>query len=343
LRYFYEDFPQLFIIAAGSLLETLLSDKISFPVGRVEFLPVRPCNFVDFLSAMKENQSIELLKEPIVPDFAHERLMSLFNIYTLIGGMPEAISNYSKNKDIIEVNKILSNLLTTYIDDSEKYASSSNTAQYLRHILKTGFAFSGQRIKFERFGESNYKSREMGEAFRTLEKAFLLELVYPTACYKSPAIADLKKSPRLQWLDTGLTNYFAGVQNEVFFTKNIDEIWKGKVAELITGQELIAYDNDILNKRIFWVRQSKNSNAEIDYILNIDGLLIPIEVKHTAGSHLRSLLIFLDNAPHNLGVRIWSKKFEINELTTENNKKIKLINIPFYQIMNIKKIVRKYL
>jgi len=343
LRYFYEEFPEIYVIAAGSLLETLLLKNISFPVGRVEYLPIRPCCFLDFLHALGEEQSIDLLQQFPPPDFAHDKLTELFKNYTLIGGMPEAINNYAQTFDFVAVNKILANLLNSYIDDVEKYAENQSMIQYIRHILKTGLAFSGQRIKFEGFGESSYRSREMGEAFRILEKTFLLELIYPITNYVVPIIPDYKKSPRLQWLDIGLTNYVAGVQNEVFFSHNIDEVWKGLVAELIVGQEILASDKNILTKRNFWVREAKNSNAEIDFVVIENGLIIPIEVKLTAGTHLKSLHLFLDNAPHNIAIRIWSKKFEINEIKTPNNKTIKLINIPFYMTYFIKEIIRKYI
>jgi predicted AAA+ superfamily ATPase len=343
LRYFYEEYPELYVIAAGSLLETLLSEKVSFPVGRVEYLPIRPCNFVEFLMAMGEEHTVNILTELPPPDFAHEKLTELFNRYTLIGGMPEVIADYAKNQDLIIVNKILSGLLASYIDDVGKYAENQSMVKYIRHIIKTGFSFAGQRIKFEGFGESNYRSREIGDAFRILEKTFLLELVYPTTKYNVPLISDFKKSPRLQWLDIGLTNYLAGVQNEVFFSKNIDEIWKGTVAELVVGQELLSAEKDIMFKRNFWVREAKNSNAEVDYIIVENGLLIPIEVKLTSGSQLKSLHLFLDKAPHNIAVRIWSKKFEINELKTQNNKTIKLINIPFYLTFYVREIIRKYI
>jgi len=343
LRYFYEEYPDLYVIAAGSLLETLLTDKISFPVGRVEFLPIRPCSFVDFLSANGDTQSLELLSDTPPPDFAHEKLSQLFRQFTLVGGMPEAIAEYAQNYDLVRVNKILSGLITTYIDDVEKYSKSDSATNYIRHILKTGFAFSGQRIKFEGFGESNYKSREMGEAFKTLEKTFLLELIYPTTNYTIPLIPDLKKSPRLQWLDVGLTNYLAGVQNDVFFSKQIDEVWKGTVAELIVGQELIAAEKDIQTKRSFWVRQAKSSNAELDFVLNTNGLIIPVEVKLSAGSHLRSLHLFMEHAPHDLAVRIWSKKFELSEMILPNQKKVRLLNVPFYMSYFLKEIVKKYL
>jgi predicted AAA+ superfamily ATPase len=187
---------------------------------------------------------------------------------------------------------------------TEKYATRSSTLQYIRHILRTGFKYGGQRIKFERFGESEYRSREMGEAFRTLEKTMLLELVYPTTATRLPLMPDYKKSPKLMWLDTGLLNFAAGIHTEDFGASTLTDAWRGIVAEHIAGQELLAQNISVLAQRFFWVREAKNSNAEIDFVLPFNAYLIPVEVKSDAGTTLKSLHQFIDIAPHAIAVRI---------------------------------------
>lgn len=343
LRYFYEEAPEIHVIAAGSLLETLLFRKISFPVGRVEFLALRPCSFTEFLHATGEEISAKALLTWPFPEFAHDHLQYLFNRYTLIGGMPEIVDSYAKNRDLVSLNPIYQSLIVSYLDDVEKYAPRDSSVQYIRHILNVGFKFGAQRIKFERFGESDYRSREIGEAFRLLEKTMLLELVYPTGSYKVPFIPDYKKSPRLHWFDIGLLNYSAGVQTEVFGADELSSAWRGLVAEHIVGQELIANDYNVLTRRTFWLREAKNSNAEVDYLFSYAGLLIPVEVKSEAGTTLKSLHLFMDQAPHNLAVRIWNRPFGVNEITTSGGKKFRLINIPFYLISRLNSILDRFL
>lgn len=342
LRYFYEEAPEIHVIAAGSLLESLIDRHISFPVGRVEYLAVRPCSFNEFLIATGEQASLDVLSKWPIPQFAHEKLQSLFNRYTLIGGMPAIVANYANNKDLISLDSEYQSLIAGYIDDVEKYAVKNSSVQHIRHILRTGFRYGCQRIKFERFGESDYRSREISEAFRLLEKTMLIEMVYPTGSSSVPFLPDYKKSPRLHWLDTGLLNYAVGVQREVFGAKELSSVWRGLVAEHIVGQELIAEDYNVLTQRSFWVREAKNSNAEVDYLLSNAGRLIPVEVKSGVGSTLKSLHLFMDQAPHQLAVRVWNQPFSESEIQTAKGKIFKLLNVPYYLVSQITRIIEKY-
>jgi predicted AAA+ superfamily ATPase len=200
----------------------------------------------------------------------------------------------------------------------------------LRHILEKGWYYAAQRIKFERFGESDYRSRETGEAFRLLEKAMLLEIAYPYSGYQVPIIPELKRSPKLLWLDTGIVNYVAGIQKEVFNVKDISDVWRGKVAEHIVGQELLSSKTDFFAQRNFWVRNAHSSDAEIDFILQHDNRIIPVEVKSGHNAKLRSIHLFMDEVNHQTAVRIWSGKFSIDKVTTPKGKPFYLYNIPFY-------------
>ena len=330
LRYFYEKTPWLYVIAAGSLLESLIDKQISFPVGRVEYLAVHPCSFNEFLGAMgnAELQKAQQIGE--IPESIHQMAINLFNQYALVGGMPEAVADYAENKDILALGRIYDTLLSGYRDDTEKYAPTDSMRHILRHILKIGWNYAGQRIKFERFGESDYRSREVGEAFRLLEKAMLLEPVYPYSGYKVPVIPELKRSPKLLWLDTGIVNYVAGIQKEIFNVKDITDAWRGKVAEHIVGQELLSGNIKFSAKRNFWVRNAIGSDAEIDFIIQYDSLIIPVEVKSGHNSKLRSLHLFMDEVEHQTAIRIWSGTFSIDKVTTPKGKRFNLYNIPFY-------------
>jgi len=333
----------LYVIAAGSLLETMLNKKVSFPVGRVEYLAVRPCVFSEFLRAVGEKQLEKALFNRQIPETLHSKTMNLFNTFTLIGGMPEVVADYAANKNYIGLNSIYDSLLTGYRDDVEKYAHNDTMSQTISYILQSGWKYAAERITLGGFAGSSYKAREMGEAFRTLEKTFILELCYPTTDCLVPITKDLKRSPKLLWLDCGLVNYAANLQKEVFAAMDILDAWRGKIAEQIVAQELFALDYRVLNQRNFWVRSKKDSDAEVDFVLPRDGKVIPIEVKSGHNAKLKSLHLFMEEAPHDIAVRVWSQPFSIDDITTQSGKKFKLINLPFYYVCVLEEVLKKYI
>jgi len=341
LRYFYEDAPELYVIAAGSLLETLMDNTINFPVGRVEYLRIHPVSFVEYLDAINEEKSIKLLHKEQFPEYGHEKLLSLFYNYTLIGGMPEVVQNYRENHDLLALNKIYDSLVVSYLDDTEKYARNDTMTHVLRHTIEKSFPNAGRRIKFQHFGNSNYRSREVGQAFRALEKAMLLQLVYPATNVDLPINIDYKKSPKLQVLDTGLLNYFSGIQQDVFGTKQLSGVHEGIVSEHIVGQELLTLKYSPLYKLNFWTREKKDANSEVDYIYQYKNLVFPIEVKTGKSGRLRSLHEYIDRSPHKFAIRIYSGLLSIDKAKTISGKEYFLLNLPFYLINRIEYYVAK--
>jgi len=338
LRYFYEDTPELFVIAAGSLLESLIDNQISFPVGRVEYLAIHPCSFEEFLIATGENQAQAILQQNLVPEYAHDKLMKLFQQYTIIGGMPEIVNNYAENRDLTTLKTLYDGLMVSYFDDVEKYAHNASMVNVIRYIIGNAFHFAGERITFEGFGNSNFRSREMGNAFRVLEKTMIIQLIYPVVNSGLPM--EIKnRTPKLQLLDTGLVNFKAGIQGELLGSRNIEDAYRGKIAEHITGQELFSVENSVLAKLNYWVRDSRNSQAEVDFVISYNGLLIPIEVKSGLSGKLRSLHRFIDEAPHSWAVRVYSGKLSIENATTPTGKAFTLINIPFYLAGRLAKVL----
>ena len=340
LRYFYEDMPELYVIAAGSLLETLIDVHISFPVGRAEYMALRPCSFSEFLGAVGEDQIKEKLLSAELPEAIHSRVINLFNEFVLIGGMPEVVASYAEKRDIVALRKIYDTLLSGYKDDIEKYAENKTEQNVLRHILKNGWRYAGQRIKFECFAESNYKSREVGEAFRTLEKAMILELCYPTVSTDVPLLPDLKKAPKLLWFDSGIVNYVAKNQLELFGTQDISEHWKGKIAEHIVGQELLSHNDSVLAQRNFWVRDAKNSQAELDFVIQTEQQLVPVEVKSGHNSKIKSMHWFMKQSRHNFAIRFWNNPMQKNDVELPSGKKYTLLSLPFYYAEIIDKILK---
>lgn len=336
LRYFHEQEPDIKVIAAGSMLETVFDKKIHFPVGRVEFKVLRPVSFPEFLEAMGEKAALEQLLTLPCRDFAHEKLLKLYHLYAIIGGMPEVVNTYIKTKDLLSLNPIFDSLIASYMDEVEKYAKNDAQVLHLRHIIRASFAEAGKRIHFAGFGNSAYRSREMGECFRILEKVLLLKLLYPNTSATLPFQPDLKKSPRLQILDTGMLNHFAGIQKDILGTHDLSSIYKGTVIEHLTGQELLANQYNVLSELFFWVKEKKTSTAEVDFVIPYEGKVIPIEVKSGNTGTLKSMHQFMEVAPHNMAIRFYAGPVSISEVTTPENKHFYLLNLPYYLVSQIK-------
>lgn len=341
LRYFYEELPWLHIIAAGSRLQTLIKQRISFPVGRVEYLSLRPCSFLEYLNAIGEEELVKMVKEVKVSPLYHEMLMEHFNRYTLIGGMPEAIVSYVKHKDLVHLSPIYRSLLDGYNEDVEKYARNNNQVRVIRHLLTHGWAEAGQTITFARFGGSNYSSKEVHEALEVMQKAFLLNLDYPVTAVKAPAVPALARQPKLVWVDTGIMNFSVDIQTEYLQNSSLLDVWKGHAAEQIVAQELrIVLDRNLRNEQYFWVRDKKGSSAEVDFVWQHQAKILPIEVKSGTNAHLRSLHSFMSQADApDIAIRIWPGEHSIDELVSPTGHPFRLINLPFYYIGVLDKIL----
>ena len=330
LRYFYELAPEISVIAAGSMLETLFDKHISFPIGRVEYKVIRPVSFPEFLSAMGETAALEQLSQVPFATFAHTKLLRLVHTYALIGGMPEIVQHYATHKDLVRLGPMYDSLIIGYMDDVGKYAKSRAQILHLRHCIQSSFAQAGKRIKFEGFGNAAYKSREMGESLRTLEKALLLQLIYPCTTATLPLVPDIKKSPRLQILDSGLLNYFVGIQKEIIGTDDLNKIYQGTLIEHLIGQEILAFQYNALSALHFWVREKKESTAEVDYLFQYDGLIIPIEVKSGKEGTLKSLHSYMDLAPHDMAIQFYAGALNITNAITKNGKQYQILNLPYF-------------
>ena len=337
LRYFYEKLPDLHVIAAGSLLETAIKGDVRIPVGRVEYKVVRPFSFDEFLQATGDKSALEQFRKVPINDYANDKLINLFHTYTLIGGMPAVIDHYLAHKNLTALKNIYESLIVSYINDVDKYGRTNNLIQVIRHVINTSYLEAGNRIKFNGFGNSNYGTKDVGEALRTLEKVMLLHLVYPTTNTAVPIVPDYKKSPRLQVLDTGMMNHFAGLQKEIIGTRDLDNVYQGKIAEHIVGQELLAARFNVLNNLHLWVRQKSDATAEVDFVIPYDGLIIPVEVKSGTSGRLRSLHLFMDAAPHNLAVRLYSGNVKVDRVTSLTGKEYLLLNLPYYLAANIER------
>ncbi|MDR0940161.1 MAG: AAA family ATPase [Mediterranea sp.] len=341
LRFFYERRPDLYVIAAGSLLESLVDNHYSFPVGRVEYMAIHPCTFTEFLGALGEQVLVGQVEGLGVPRSIHEHVMELFRKYMLVGGLPEAVARYAKYKDWVKLNEVFNTLLAGYQDDMEKCARRDKERDAIRYILNYGWAAAGNRLQFAKFAGSAFKSADMGNAFHTLEKALLLELVYPLTSTSFPVLPDVRKSPKLLWLDTGLVNYVAEMQERMLFTTNVDELWNGNIAEQAVGQELLGATSLFGAKRLFWVRDARNSQAEVDFVYKHHAHLIPVEVKTGDNSRLRSLHQYMEESKEEIAVRTWAGPMTSDIIRLPSGKTYTLYNIPFYYVGQIHRLLDK--
>lgn len=342
LRYFYEQRPDLYVIAAGSLLENLVDVNVSFPVGRVMYMALRPCSFYEFLGAIgKTNLLAVLSQKPEYTVAFHDQLIHQFNQYTIIGGMPEAVQRYAETQDIVAIEDVYETLVQAYKDDSEKYVRGNKLTEVVRFILSYGWGFSGETITLGNFANSGYKSREVGKAFRLLEKAMILELVYPVSSTQMPIIPETKRRPKLIWFDTGLVNYQAGIRKEIIGSTDMVDSWRGHLAEQITAQELLSIEDRVGQHRSFWARP--NNGAEVDFIFTHNSRLYPIVVKSGTNARLRSLHVFMDNSNIDTAIRVWSNPYSVDKVMTPNGKEYRLINLPFYLIGNLHQVLDEVL
>lgn len=354
MRYFYEDLRDLYVIAAGSLLEVVMDLKrISFPVGRIEYLYLFPLNFREFLKASGEDEALDLMNTIPVPSWAEEKLELLFKTYTLIGGMPEAVDRYIGTHDIGEVADVYRNLFTAYTDDVAKYAKTETERNVIRFAIEASPQETGKRITFEKYGNSNYRSKEIASALRILERAMLLYLRYPVTSFSVPILGDLKRKPRLQFLDTGMLNFKAGIQSAYFGPEPLDALYKGMLAEQITAQELLSASCKEAKPPAFWVREESQSNAEVDFIIQRGGALIPVEVKSGKSGTLRSLHSWIDRAAllvaqertlntGLLAVRLYSGSFSVEHSSTPKGTKFTLIHLPLFLASRVGEYIDRY-
>jgi len=179
----------------------------------------------------------------------------------------------------------------------------------------------------------------MGESLRTLEKALLMQLVYPITTANLPMVPDIKKSPRLQILDTGLLNYFVGIQKQIIGSDDLNSIYQGTLIEHLIGQEILSFQYNALSALNFWVREKKESTAEVDYLFSYNGLIIPIEVKSGATGTLKSLHSFMDLAPHDIAIRFYAGALKITNAITQKGKHYQILNLPYYLGSQIEKYI----
>ncbi|MGE5341844.1 MAG: ATP-binding protein [Candidatus Omnitrophota bacterium] len=339
LRYFFEDLQSLRVIAAGSLLEIFSKKEgFSFPVGRVNSLFMYPVNFDEYLGFKNPPLARKLRSlDPTDPIDVHDLLLEHFNEYAFIGGMPEALSVYLSTGSYSQLSKIYDSIFMGYLEDVEKYSSLAK-AKYLSHTIDRSPLFAGERIAYEKFGESSFKSREIKEAFDTLERALIVYRALPSSSIRIPVIEKLRKAPKLFFLDVGLVNFRVGFKEFFNEKQALSHVYNGRIAEQLVAQEIISLT--YRSPRIhFWIKDQ--GEAEIDFLYPYKNMLIPIEVKSGKAGRLRSLLVFMEKCEHPYAIRVHSGENRIEEIELPSGKRFYLHSIPFYLLSRLDDVLEQ--
>lgn len=347
LRYYYEKMPWLYVITAGSRLQSLLKSHVSFPVSRVEYLSLRPFSFMEYLAAAKGEEWARQVEELQVSSIVHEEMVKCFNRYALVGGMPEVVKSYIEHADVERLSPVFNSLMKGYSEDVERYAKNEEQVRIIRHILNVAWFSVGETISFAGFGNSNYTSTQIHEAMDCLQRAYILSLNYPVTSTEVPALPAVRRAPKLAMVDIGIANFVVGIQLEYLQNKDLLDTWRGRAAEQIVAQELrVVLDRHYKDNQYYWIRDKKGATAEVDYVWQQDSQLIPIEVKAGTNSHLRSIHSFVNTAEKKVtAVRVWSGEYMVQDTTTPapNNKPYRLISIPFYYVGQLDKILSRHI
>ncbi len=335
LRYFKEEMPELHVIAAGSLLEFALNnEKMRMPVGRVESLFLKPLSFYEYLTALGLQHLREYLNqatlttgiEPIV----HDELCDHLRHYFFIGGLPDVVNEYISSRNLERVQAKQLNLVQSYRDDFGKYVGKTKH-QYMQKILKEAPGFIGEKFTYSRI-DPDIGSREIKDALGYLIEAGLLYKVNHTSASGLPLSALMnEKHFKIIFLDIGLANSASQLSAELFLQKDLMLLNRGLQAEQFAGQELLAYRKPYMHSELFyWDRQKPNSSAEVDYVINVNERIIPIEIKAGKTGSLRSLQLFLNEKNYDLGVRLSTKPLEMNH---------RVLSVPLYMISEVPRLV----
>ena len=303
LRYFYEIMPQLQVIAAGSLLDFAL-EKVGIPVGRVDSIYMYPLSWLEFLLAKEENLLYETLVNDTsvsmsLPEAVHRKLLGLLGEYFALGGMPEVVLQWAESGDPHHCFRVQQSLVNNYRQDFEKYANKYE----IKYVEILFDQIPRQLCKKFKFSEipGEFRKRELFPCLDLLTKAGVAHHVYHTNAQGLPlgAGVDLNKF-KMIFLDIGLAQTILGLDLKDWFLNPVKTFFnQGSIVEAFAGQELLAYSDPFQKKPLYyWHREARSSQAEVDYILQLEGKIIPIEVKSVTTGALRGLREYLNLHPN---------------------------------------------
>ena len=314
LRYFYEKMPNLHIISAGSLLEFVLAEIPSFGVGRVRSMFLYPLSFTEFLKGLKEELLSKALQkaspqEPL-SEILHQKLSNYYKKFLIIGGMPEAVSHYIEHQDLLEIQRILNDLIISLRADFVKYKHRIDTSK-ISEVFNAVVNQMGSKFTYS-YPNASLNNKQIKEILELLTMAGLIIPVTHSSSNGIPLGAEINpKKQKYLILDTGVFQRILGVNiSNLMLENDINFINKGGIAELFVGLELLKSNSCYeQNQLYYWQRESKNSQAEVDFIIQKDRLIIPIEVKSGTKGSMQSLYLFLSEKKKDFGIRLSLENF----------------------------------
>lgn len=336
LRYFYEDYPELHVVAAGSLLEFTLKELPSFGVGRIRSMYMYPFSFDEFLEAQGLSMQVEYKRDEAdcehpLPMPLHEEMISQLRSFYLVGGMPEAVRIWVDTNDYNECATVHNDILDTYLDDFKKYKTRISPL-LLSQTLKSVALQAGEKFIYTQVSD-NVNGTTVKEALALLTLAGLIAPVTHTAANGIPLGAEINpKFRKYLFLDIGLMQSLLGIQPaDILIANETDFINKGGLSEMFAGLELIKYADYLKKTELYyWQRMERNAQAEVDYVISRKGKIYPIEVKANYSGSMQSMYKFLELKGCEYGIRTSLEPFSSYE-------KVKVI--PLYALSNIERCI----
>lgn len=312
LRYFQEEIPALSIIAAGSLLEfTLAAANFSMPVGRIEYMHLGPLQFEDFLRAIGDTALAEFVDSTPLAELVagaiappvHEKCMELLRHYWIVGGLPEAVATYAAHRDITTIGRVHQSIVATYRDDFSKYSHGAlkDRVQLVFDRLPT---MVGRKFKYVQISQ-DHRSSDIAAALQQLCMARVAYKIRHTAANGVPLDAEVNERHfKTLYMDVGLLSSSLRLSLLDLETENLTLVNEGALAEQFVGQHLLYggswYEPPVLH---YWMREARNSAAEVDYVIALGQQVVPVEVKAGSTGTLRSLQRFMQEKKRPLALR----------------------------------------
>ncbi len=344
LRYFKEDYPELHVIAAGSLLEFALEDIPSLAVGRIRSLYMYPFSFDEFMEAQGLNLRLDAVRQasPESPmlDVLHRQMVEQLKCFMLVGGMPDSVSTWVETHDYLACSRTLNDILDTYQDDFNKYKSKISP-DLLRRVLRSVARQCGTKFVYSAT-EGDERTDKVKQALKKLTLAGLVIPVVHTSADGVPLGAqENERSVKYLFLDTGLLLAWQGLPvSNVLLSSDVDLVNKGPIAELLAGLELMK-NQDCLKKAemYYWQYEAKGSNAEVDYLETRNGVVLPVEVKASTKGSMQSLYLFMRKKHLHNAVRTSLENFSAYDYVdseSELNDEVRHIEVyPLYALSNL--------
>jgi len=315
LRFFYEKMPDLHVAAAGSLLELAISEIPSFGVGRIHSLFMYPMTFKEYLHASGNDMLNQVISDssfdqPVDP-VIHEKILDKIKIFLIIGGMPKVVDTYINEKDFHTCQVEIDNIINSLIDDFAKYKEKVPSLRLEETFYSTAHQ-AGNKFVYTKVGEGIESSKLYKEALELLVKTGIAYKVYHTSARGIPLGAQInRKRFKVIPYDTGIYQRLLGLNlSEYILTDFPSLVNRGSLAEIYVGLELLAARPPHMRPEIFyWHRESRTSNAEVDYVTAIGPRILPIEVKAGTRGQMQSLHLFLNDRNLDCGLRISHENF----------------------------------